>query len=197
MPIVFYLTSVRSPILMTEPSEIYQLGHPLLRTIAQPIANPEDTHIQTLIQNLIETAQLSHGVGIAAPQIGQLYRLLIVTSRPNLRYPNAPKMEPTPLINPQIVSHSDTQLKGWEGCLSVPGIRGLVPRFTEIEVEYIDQKGKHQRQIFTDFVARIIQHEFDHLEGKLFIDRVESTQELMSESEYHRQIVAHSIPSQI
>lgn len=176
---------------MTEPLEIYQLGHPFLRTLAQPISNPQDPQIQSLIQNLIETAKITNGVGIAAPQVGQPYRLLIVASRPNLRYPHAPLMEPTPLINPQIISHSDTQIKGWEGCLSVPGIRGLVPRFTEIEVEYINATGKPERQIFTDFVARIIQHEFDHLEGKLFIDRVESTQELMSESEYHRQIVGH------
>jgi len=180
---------------MTEPLDIYELGHPLLRTLAQPIPNPEDTQIQTLIKELITTAEISNGVGIAAPQVGQPYRLLIVASRPNLRYPNAPVMEPTPLINPRIISHGDTQVKGWEGCLSVPGIRGLVPRFTKIEVDYQDQTGKPQRQIFTDFVARIVQHEWDHLEGKLFIDRVESTQDLMSESEYYRQIVGRPMPS--
>lgn len=180
---------------MTEPLNIYQLGHPLLRTIAQPIANPEDPQIQQLIDRLITTTETSNGVGIAAPQVGQPYRLFIVASRPNLRYPHAPMMEPTPLINPQIISHSDTQIKGWEGCLSVPGIRGFVPRFTEIEVEYIDPTGQRQHRIFTDFVARIIQHEWDHLEGKLFIDRVESTQDLISESEYYRQIVGTPNPS--
>ena len=79
-------------------------------------------------------------------------------------------------------------VKGWEGCLSVPGIRGLVPRYRVIEVEYSNREGQIQRQELTDFVARIFQHEYDHLEGIVFLDRVESTQDLMTENEYQKQI---------
>lgn len=88
------------------------------------------------------------------------------------------------MINPKIVSHSTEQEKGWEGCLSVPGIRGLVARFQTIEVEYRDRNGQLQRQQLTDFVARIFQHEYDHLEGILFLDRVESDQDWLTEAEY-------------
>lgn len=93
------------------------------------------------------------------------------------------------MINPQILSYSDETEKGWEGCLSVPGLRGLVARSREIEVQYTDRHGQQHTQVFTDFVARIIQHEYDHITGKLFVDRVESSLDLMSDAEYHSQIV--------
>ncbi|TAF50948.1 MAG: peptide deformylase, partial [Oscillatoriales cyanobacterium] len=110
--------------------------------------------------NLISTVQHAHGVGIAAPQAAMCDRLFIVASRPNLRYPQAPPMEPTAMINPRIVAASTETVKDWEGCLSIPGIRGLVP-----------------------------QHEYDHLDGIVFLDRVESTTELMTEDEYQQQFV--------
>jgi len=93
------------------------------------------------------------------------------------------------MINPQILAYSDETAKGWEGCLSVPGMRGLVARSREIEIRYTDRHGEQHQKVFTDFVARIIQHEFDHISGKLFLDRVESTLDLMSEAEYHSQVV--------
>ena len=93
------------------------------------------------------------------------------------------------MINPEIIAYSDAQEKGWEGCLSVPGLRGQVMRSKEIEVVYCDRSGKRHQKVFTDFVARIIQHEFDHINGKVFVDRVESTLDLMSEAEYHSRVV--------
>lgn len=93
------------------------------------------------------------------------------------------------MINPQIVAYSDEQVEDWEGCLSVPGLRGKVKRSKEIEIVYTDRHGEQQQKVFTDFVARIIQHEYDHINGKVFLDRVESTLNLMSEAEYHSQIV--------
>ncbi|HEY9692037.1 MAG TPA: peptide deformylase [Oculatellaceae cyanobacterium] len=174
---------------MTEILQISQLGNSILRQQAQPIENIHDESIQKLIDDLIATAAASNGVGIAAPQTAQSYRLFIVASRPNPRYPTAPKMEPTAMINPKIIAHSTEVVKGWEGCLSIPGIRGLVPRYQTIEIEYTSRDGKLHRQELTDFVARIFQHEYDHLNGILFIDRVETTQELMSEQEYQQQIV--------
>jgi peptide deformylase len=173
---------------MTESLQIAQLGNPVLRQQAQLVDNIQDKRLQQLIDALITTAAVSNGVGIAAPQVSQSFRLFIVASRPNERYPNAPQMEPTPMINPQIIAHSPEVVKGWEGCLSVPGIRGLVPRHPAIEVEYISRNGTKNRQAFTDFVARIFQHEYDHLEGIVFLDRVESTQNLMTEQEYQQRI---------
>ena len=93
------------------------------------------------------------------------------------------------MINPKIIAYSDEKEKGWEGCLSVPGLRGQVMRSKEIEVTYTDRHGNSHQQVFTDFVARIVQHEFDHINGKVFLDRMDSMLDLMSESEYHSQIV--------
>jgi peptide deformylase len=173
---------------MSELLSIIQLGNPLLRAIAQPIDRIDDPSVQTLIDRLIATAKQANGVGIAAPQVANSYRLLIVASRPNLRYPHAPEMEPTAMINPVILAKSDEVEKGWEGCLSVPGIRGLVPRSQAIEVEYCDRDGRVCKQELTDFVARIFQHEYDHLDGKVFLDRVESTHDLMTESEFELRV---------
>lgn len=174
---------------MTEILEISQLGNPVLRRQAKPIENIGDERIQTLIDNLITTVQKANGVGIAAPQVAEPYRLLIVASRPSPRYPHAPTMEPTAMINPQIIAHSTEIFKDWEGCLSIPRIRGLVPRHQGIEIEYTTREGKLQRQELTDFLARIFQHEYDHLEGLVFLDRVETTQELIAEQEYQERIV--------
>lgn len=135
------------------------------------------------------TVSNANGVGIAAPQVAQSRRMFIVASRPNPRYPDAPEMEPTTMINPRILAHSEQMVKGWEGCLSIPGIRGLVPRYQAIEVEYIGRDGKRHQQELTGFVARIFQHELDHLNGIVFLDRVESTQDLMSEKEFQSQVV--------
>jgi peptide deformylase len=175
---------------MAESLQVAQLGNPVLRQQAQLVDNIPDKRLQQLIDDLIATAVGANGVGIAAPQVSQSCRLFIVASRPNPRYPNAPQMEPTAMINPQIIAHSTEVVKGWEGCLSVPGIRGLVPRYQAIEVEYTSRNGKMQGQVFTDFVARIFQHEYDHLDGIIFLDRVESTQDLMTEQEYQQRIVS-------
>jgi peptide deformylase len=168
---------------------IIQLGNPMLRQKAAWVDNIQDEHIQKLIEDLITTVVQANGVGIAAPQLAQSYRLLIVASRPNPRYPNAPEMEPTAMINPKITAHSTEVVKGWEGCLSVPGIRGLVPRYQVIEVEYTDRNGKLQKQELTDFVARIFQHEYDHLDGIVFVDRLENTLEMITEQEYQQRVV--------
>lgn len=174
---------------MAELLEVIELGNPILRHKADAILNVMDDRVQTLIDDLMLTVKHANGVGIAAPQVARSQRLFIVASRPNPRYPTAPDMEPTAMINPQILAHSDESVKGWEGCLSIPGIRGQVPRHQAIEVEYIGRDGKRHTQELTDFVARIFQHELDHLDGIVFLDRVESTQDLMTEREYQERIV--------
>ncbi|MEO0839294.1 MAG: peptide deformylase [Cyanobacteria bacterium J06643_5] len=163
---------------------IIQLGNPILRQIAKPVKQIDSANIQKLIDDLLTTVSDANGVGIAAPQVAVGYRVFIVASRPNLRYPNAPLMEPTAMINPRIIAHSDEIVKDWEGCLSIPGIRGLVPRYQQIEVEYTDRNGNLVQQQLTDFVARIFQHEYDHFEGLVFLDRIESTFDIVTEQEY-------------
>jgi peptide deformylase len=169
--------------------QIIELGHPTLRQIAQPVLDVSNDRLQSLIDQLRLTIQQTNGVGIAAPQVDCSDRLFIVASHPNSRYPNAPKMLPIAVINPKILAHSDEQVDGWEGCLSVPGIRGFVPRYRTIAVEYTGRDGKLYQQEFTDFIARIFQHELDHLDGLLFLDRVKSSRDLMSEKEFQRQIL--------
>jgi peptide deformylase len=170
--------------------QVAQLGQPILRQKAKPVTDIHSRKIQNLIDNLIATLMDANGVGIAAPQIYESLRLFIVASHPNPRYPNAPKMEPTPMINPKIISHSKTKTKDWEGYLSIPGIRALIPRYTKITVKYVDRKGKKQTKTFEDFIARIIQHENDHLDGIVFLDRVQNTNNIITEKEYQRIISA-------
>jgi peptide deformylase len=172
-----------------EAIEILQLGNPALRQVAQPVYNVHEPSIQDLIDTLMSTLLSSNGVGIAAPQIAASCRVMIVASRPNQRYPHAPTMEPTVMINPYLVSHSGEVVKDWEGCLSVPGIRGLVPRYRRIEIEYMNQDGKLIKQELTDFVARIFQHEVDHLNGKVFLDRLESIKDIVTDQEYLNRIM--------
>jgi peptide deformylase len=168
---------------MAERLEVAQVGNPILRQVAQPVYTIDDS-IHRLIADLMATLLESNGVGIAAPQAMVSLRLLIVASRPNPRYPSAPEMEPTVMINPRLLSVSEAIEKGWEGCLSVPGIRGWVPRHCQVEIEYTSQNGTLQQQVLTDFVARIFQHEFDHLNGMVFLDRLETTQDIITDQEY-------------
>ncbi|NEQ98321.1 MAG: peptide deformylase [Cyanothece sp. SIO2G6] len=167
--------------------QIVQLGNPVLRQIAEPIYSFQDPGLQQLIDELLGTLHRSNGVGLAAPQVGISRRLMIVASHPNARYPHAPKMDPIPMLNPKILHRSHRLVKDWEGCLSVPGIRGLVPRSDAIDMAYTDRTGQRQQQCFTGFVARIVQHEYDHLDGKVFLDRVESSAELITDQEYLKQ----------
>lgn len=163
---------------------ITQLGNPILRQPAQRIEDPTAPWVQTLADQMIAHIETCQAVGIAAPQVNQPYCLMIIASHPSDRYPQAPTMEPLVLINPEIVAQSPVQVKDWEGCLSVPQLRGLVKRWQWIEVAYIDRQGQPQRQRFEDFVARIFQHEYDHLIGKVFLDYVEQVDDLMAEQEW-------------
>ena len=171
---------------MSQLLEISQLGAPIIRFVAKEVRNILAPEIQTLIDDMIFTCKDSKGVGIAAPQVGHSLAIMIMASYPNKRYPYAPMMEPTALINPKVIAYSEETNKDWEGCLSLPGIRALVPRYNSIEVVYQDREGKEQQVIFQDFLARLFQHEYDHLIAKVFIDRVESTQEIIMEKEYQR-----------
>jgi len=171
---------------MAKVLEIAELGQPVLKEKALDVENIHDGAVQELINNLIETAFNSHGVGIAAPQVFEPYRIFIINSRPSPRYPNAPEIGPMAIINPEITSYSDEKEKDWEGCLSIPGIRGLVPRHRSIVARYSRRDGSTREMEFSDFTARIFQHEYDHINGVLFLDRMESSHELVTEKEYQR-----------
>jgi peptide deformylase len=135
---------------------------------------------------MMATVAEAQGVGLAAPQVYQSKRIFIIAWQPNARYPDAPQMQPTAMLNPEIVSLSDKIEKDWEGCLSIPGIRGLVPRHHSLKLKYLTRDGRQVTEEFTGFIACIIQHEIDHLEGIFFLDRMENNREIVSEKEYLR-----------
>ena len=172
--------------------QIAQLGQPVLRGVAGKITDPADPAVQALIDDMLVTVADADGVGIAAPQVYEPLSLFIVASRPNPRYPDAPEMEPTAMINPEIIWVSDEKEKGWEGCLSIPGLRGPVPRHRRIGVRYLTRKGEVREEEYADFLARVFQHEFDHVRGVVFVDRVKNTRELITEKEYIRRIQSHA-----
>lgn len=166
--------------------QIAQLGHIILRKKAKTVKDVKDLTVQKLIDDLITTVIDVDGVGIAAPQVYKSLRVFILASHPNSRYPKAPKMKPTAIINPKITVYSKEVKKDWEGCLSIPGIRGLIPRHYSINVEFTNRDGTRSKKTYKDFVARIFQHEFDHLEGIMFVDRIDSSKDLISEKEYQK-----------
>jgi len=173
---------------MTQILQIAQLGDPVLRETAQAIPNVQEEWVQILIDQLMATLSHSNGVGIAAPQVGYSHQLLIVASRPNVRYPNAPQMEPIAMINPCLIAQSHEQTTDWEGCLSVPGLRAPVPRCHEIEVSYTTREGKLKQQVLTGFIARIFQHELDHLKGLVFLDHINTPEQVITDQEYLKRI---------
>ena len=169
--------------------QIIHHGHPLLDKVAKPIEFPLSQQHHLLIQELMALMLHKNGVGIAAPQVGQSQQIIIVASKPNLRYPNAPSMEPLVMINPKITNASDESILDWEGCLSVPGLRGQVARSQTIDVTFYDLEGQEQRHQYNGFIARIVQHEVDHLNGKVFLDRLHSSQSILTEDQYFQQIL--------
>lgn len=171
---------------MTQPCEIAQLGAKVLRQHAEIVRHVDSPEIRKIIMDMQTTLATTQGVGLAAPQISQLKRIIIVASRPTTRYPTAPLMVPTVMVNPIFEAISNEMEKDWEGCLSIPGIRALVPRYKAIRVQYTDEQGNRVEQKLENFVARVFQHEADHLEGRVYLDRVENSEDIISENEYFK-----------
>jgi peptide deformylase len=169
--------------------QISQLGHPVLRAAVAPVSFPVSDSIRMLVDDMLETLRDANGVGIAAPQVFESVAIFIVASRPNPRYPDAPLMEPEVVINPEIIERSTEMVEDWEGCLSIPGIRGEVPRHRHIKARYHTIDGIRVERHFSDFVARIFQHEHDHLHGIVFLDRLETTRDLITEKEFQKRMV--------
>lgn len=168
--------------------QIVELGDPRLRALAKPVDLNRLADALAVGEIMLHWMEQRGGVGIAAPQIGVPRQLMIIASRPNNRYPDAPHMEPLLMINPEPVSFSGVEVSLWEGCLSVPGIRGLVTRPDAVQVKYIDRTGQSKEQSLSGFPARIFLHEYDHLIGKTFVDRVASVQDLVTDKVYFEQV---------
>jgi peptide deformylase len=168
--------------------QIAQLGHPVLRAQVVPVTFPVSDAIRALVDDMLVTLRDANGVGIAAPQVFESVAIFIVASRPSPRYPDAPVMEPEVVINPEIIERSAETIKDWEGCLSIPGIRGEVPRHQHIKARYQTLDGTVVERPYSDFVARIFQHEDDHLRGIVFLDRLDSTVDVITEKEFQKRI---------
>ena len=152
--------------------DILKMGNPELLKVSEPLDFEKDD-LTTLIEDMKETMKANDGAGLAAPQIGVFKRLVIFGFDTNDRYPEADSVPFTVLINPIITPLSDEKENGWEGCLSVPGLRGVVPRFTHIKYEGSDAEGNKIEREVEDFHARVVQHECDHLDGILYPMKIE------------------------
>ena len=164
--------------------KVARMGHPVLRQRAEPLdkAALRNPLMQKLIDDMIETMHEYHGVGLAAPQIHEGVRLFVAL----LDEEPGPDSDAVAIINPEIVPQGTATQEGWEGCLSIPDIRGMVSRFTDIVVNALDRDGKPIELRLKDFAARVAQHETDHLDGVLFFDRMTSMQTLTYLEEYSR-----------
>ena len=152
---------------------ILKMGDPRLLRVAQPVANVADPALAQLLQDMRDTMAAAHGAGLAAPQIGVDWQVVIFGSgQPNPRYPEAPVVPPTVLINPVITPLGDEEQLDWEGCLSVPGLRAMVPRWQRIRYQGLDELGQTIDRTVDGFHARVVQHECDHLMGVLYPMRV-------------------------
>lgn len=151
---------------------ILRMGDPRLLDIARPVENLADPALQSLIQDLFDTLRAAGGVGLAAPQIGVGLQVVIFGFEKSERYPEAAPVPDTDLINPVITPLTEQQILGWEGCLSVPGLRGEVPRCALIRYQGLDAEGQPIDRTVDGFHARVVQHECDHLQGLLLPMRV-------------------------
>jgi peptide deformylase len=177
--------------------KVSRMGHPVLRAKAKPIPPGEikTPRVQRLIDDMFETMAEYSGIGLAAPQVHEGLRLFVA----GLRNTDGPTGNLTPdtempymvVINPQLTMVGEKVDEGWEGCLSIPDVRGLVPRAHEISVEAFDRKGHRVQFTARGLPARVIQHETDHLDGVLFFDRMRSLQTLSFMDEYQRYWVKH------
>jgi peptide deformylase len=156
---------------------VLRMGEPLLLQKAEPIIVFDTSELHALIQDMQDTMQAMIGAGIAAPQIGVSLQVVIfgqkeLDGRSNPRYPDAEQVPYTVLINPELTPVGDELEDGWEGCLSVPGMRGIVPRYTRLHYKGFDQYGNQIDRLVSGFHARVVQHECDHLNGILYPMRI-------------------------
>lgn len=151
---------------------VLKMGEPVLLEVANPVDQFDTPELHALIQDMQDTMAHLNGAGLAAPQIGVSLQVVIFGFEKNQRYPDADEVPFTVLLNPQLTQLSDEQEDGWEGCLSVPGLRGVVPRFAHLRYQGMDQYGMAIDRAVSGFHARVVQHECDHLQGILYPMRI-------------------------
>ena len=158
--------------------EILKMGDLRLLRVAEPVREFGTPALKALIADMFETMEAAHGAGLAAPQIGENLQLVIFGFTHSERYPEAPPVPRTVLLNPTIEPLDDVEEEGWEGCLSVPGLRGVVPRHARIRYRGVDPDGRPIEREADGFHARVVQHEVDHLIGRLYPTRMRDLSKL-------------------
>lgn len=151
---------------------ILRMGDPRLLERSAEVTEFDTPQLHSLVADMFETMEKADGVGLAAPQIGEFVRMVVFGFEANSRYPDAPQVPVTVLINPVLEFLTDATEEGWEGCLSVPGLRGMVPRCTKLRYTGYDQFGQRIERVAEGFHARVVQHECDHLDGVLYPRRI-------------------------
>ena len=167
---------------------IVRLGHPALRSPAQPVppAHISDPEIQALIDDMVETMHEAHGVGLAATQVGEEAQLFVYQA------PGPPEIPLRVVVNPMITPQAREVIYDWEGCLSIPDLRGLVPRHPTVRVQGLDRDGRPLDYVVSGFEARIVQHEYDHLNGVVFLDRMRVLRSLAYFDEWESYLVGRA-----
>jgi len=174
--------------------KVARLGHPAIRTAAAPVP-PEQIkrpEFQTLLDDMVETMHEYNGVGLAAPQVHLSLQIAVLEVADNPRYPDAPPVPLTVIINPIVTILDRSTIDEWEGCLSIPDLRGAVPRFKELRVQALGRNGEPLDFIARDFHARVIQHETDHLKGEVYLDRMPNMRSLSHLAEWQRYLLPRS-----
>ena len=168
--------------------KVARLGHPVLRKVAERVdpASLRTAAVQRLIDDMIETMREYDGAGLAATQVHTLKQIAVLEVLGNPRYPDAPAVPLMVLVNPVVTPLTDEMEEGWEGCLSVPDMRGQVPRFTAVRLECYDRHGEPMNVVAKDFFARVIQHETDHLDGIVYLDRMQDLSTLSFVAEWNK-----------
>ncbi len=168
--------------------KVARLGHPVLRQAAAPVPERKihSPETQRLIDDMIETMREYSGAGLAANQVHTLEQIAVIEVLRNERYPEAPEVPLTVIINPVVTPLTEETEDGWEGCLSVPDLRGIVPRCTAVRLQAFDRDGQRIDLKALDFFARVIQHEADHLNGKVYLDRMRDLSTLTHLAEWSK-----------
>lgn len=174
-----------------------QFGNPILRKKAKKVSTKllGSRFLKQLIKEMFFTIRRVGGVGLAAPQVGRSLQLAVIEIKKTPTRPKVIPLAPTVVINPEILTASKKRMNDWEGCLSFPNVRGLVPRYKSITVKYFDQSGKRYVVILEGFQARVFQHEIDHLSGTVYVDRMQDTQSLMTFKEFKERVLGKGLKS--
>lgn len=168
--------------------KVARLGHPVLRQVSSqvPVKEIRSPEIQGLIDDMVETMREYNGAGLAAPQVHVSKQIAVIEVKGNPRYPDAPSIPLTVIINPLVTQLTEEVEDGWEGCLSVPDMRGIVSRYTTVRLEAYDREGKKMDLVAKEFFARVIQHETDHLNGIVYLDRMKDFKTLTHLAEWNK-----------